>query len=110
MIVTIIGLLFLSLAQSIIINSFILMMDPGMILYPLKKQLDKIFINRRKIGSKWRNEHGLLIIGKPIAYCHKCMPSIWSLPLLFYFNPLEVFLVAIFSVYISEKLYQSVNY
>jgi hypothetical protein len=110
MIYFILELLIVSLAQSIIINSFILMMDPGMILYPLKKELDKIFINRSKIGSKWRNEHGLLIIGKPIAYCHKCMPSIWSLPLLFYFNPLEVFLVAVFSVYISEKLYQSVNY
>jgi hypothetical protein len=110
MIYFILELLIVSLAQSIFINSIFLMMDPGMILYPLKKQLDKIFINRSKIGSKWRNEHGLLIIGKPIAYCHKCVPSLWSLPLLFIYNPLQVLLIAIFSVYISELLYQKVNY
>ena len=55
-------------------------------------------------NAKWGNSDGLLYIAKPIYACASCMPSVWSLPLLFKLVWWKVFFIAIFAVVISTLL------
>lgn len=55
-------------------------------------------------NAKWRNSEGLLYIAKPIYACASCMPSLWSLPLLFILVWWKVIFIAIFAVVISTLL------
>lgn len=54
--------------------------------------------------SKYRNSEGLLYIAKPIYACASCMPSLWSLPLLFILVWWKVIFIIIFAVVISTLL------
>jgi len=95
--------LLVSLAQSLVINAVKLMMGEDMIFRPLYIFLESIF--RRGKTSKYRDESGRLYIAKPIYACVSCMPSVWSIPLLFFFPPLQVLLIAFMSVVISTLIY-----
>ena len=55
-------------------------------------------------NSKYRNSEGLLYIAKPIYACASCMPSIWSLPLLFFLVWWKVIFICIFASVISTLL------
>jgi hypothetical protein len=55
-------------------------------------------------NAKWRNSEGLLYIAKPIYACASCMPSIWSLPLLFILVWWKVLIISIFAIVISTIL------
>ena len=105
MIYYILQIITISVFQSILLNSLIIMLEDGMILSPLKRWLDSIFVSRKKIGSKYRNNQGALWISKPLYRCISCLPSVWSLPLLFILSPLETLLVAISSIYLSTYFY-----
>lgn len=54
--------------------------------------------------SKYRNSEGLLYIAKPIYSCASCMPSLWSLPLLFILPIWKVFFICIFASVISTLI------
>jgi len=55
-------------------------------------------------SSKYRNSEGLLYAAKPIYACASCMPSIWSLPLLFFLVWWKVIFICIFASVISTLL------
>jgi hypothetical protein len=105
--------LLFSIALSIVINAFKLMMEKDMILYWVSLRLEKIFRrelqmpNGKKVPywSVWRNDKGLLYIAKPLYACASCMPSIWSTLLLFILPPCQVLLIAVLSVVISTLIY-----
>ena len=90
-------------ALSLVINAFKLMTGEGMILRWLYLGLERIF--RRGKISNFRDERGLLFIAKPIYACVSCMPSLWSLPILIWLDPLQVLFVAVISVPISTLIY-----
>src|SRR5574343_1406146 len=96
----IINTLLISICQSHLINSIQVMFQEGMFLSWLYDYLDSVFRNK-SIKSKWRNSEGLLYIAKPIYACASCMPSIWSLPLLFFLPIHQVILVSLLSISIS---------
>jgi hypothetical protein len=102
-IITIVELILFASGLSLIINAVHICFQEGMFLEWLYKWLEKMFRDRRK-QSKFRNIEGLLYIGKPIYACASCMPSIWSLPLLFILVWWKVLIIAIFAIVISTIL------
>lgn len=69
--------------------------------------------NGVKFAKKWNwmyNEEGLLYIAKPIYACITCMPSIWCLPILFYFDFFTYFIVATSVSVLATLLYRLLNF
>lgn len=99
----VLDLIIYSIALSFVVNSAKLMMGEGMILWKVYQWLETVFRKGRQ--NKWRDERGLLFIAKPIYACVSCMPSLWSLPLLYWLQPLDVLLVAVMAVSISTLIY-----
>lgn len=102
-IITISELLLFSIGLSLIINAVHICFQEGMFLEWLYKWLESVFRNKYN-QSKYRNIEGLLYIAKPIYSCASCMPSIWSLPLLFILVWYKVLIIAIFAIVISTLI------
>ena len=77
--------------------------DNNWIYYEGKRMNENKIIYKSHL-YKYRNSEGLLYIAKPIYACASCMPSVWSLPLLFKLVWWKVFFIAIFAVVISTLL------
>ena len=86
-----IEILLISLITGLLCNGLQIATGPGMILEPIRRVLDRMFIDVAVPGTGIPPKVSKLYY--PILYCIKCMPSVYGIALSVVFLPFTVSLI-----------------